>query len=120
MARSRKNDTFEMLWLVLVVLPALFGFWLGFQVMHSVLAAALCAGLGAGLGIAILVVWRFKQEDKLKRSGIREIDQMDGVQFEHYLGHLFKSQGFHTEVTRASGDYGADLVITKDNKRIVV
>ncbi|USB34270.1 restriction endonuclease [Paenibacillus sp. YPG26] len=45
---------------------------------------------------------------------------MDGVDFEKYLGHLFRSQGYKAEVTQASGDYGADLVLSKDGKRVVV
>jgi restriction system protein len=32
-------------------------------------------------------------------------------QFEHYLGYLFKSQGYAVKVTHAAGDYGADFEI---------
>jgi restriction system protein len=45
---------------------------------------------------------------------------MDGRQFEHYLGYLFKSQGYAVKVTRAAVDYGADLVLEKARKKIVV
>jgi restriction system protein len=45
---------------------------------------------------------------------------MDGRQFEHYLGHLFKAHGFTVQVTRAAGDYGADLLIVKNGKKIAV
>ncbi|SEL29734.1 restriction endonuclease [Paenibacillus sp. OK003] len=73
------------------------------------------------VGIIVLtVIIQQKHAERLKRSGIAEIDKMDGVQFEHYLGHLFRSQGFKAEVTKAAGDYRADLVISKDGKRIVV
>ncbi len=58
--------------------------------------------------------------EKLKKSGIADIDKMDGRQFELYLGHLFKSHGFDSQVTRSAGDYGADLVISKSGKKIVV
>lgn len=57
---------------------------------------------------------------RLRRSGIAEIDKMTGTQFEHYLGQLFKLQGYNATVTQAQGDYGADLVLNKDGKRIVV
>jgi restriction system protein len=119
-ARRKKDDTFELLWQVLVVFPMLFGGWLGFSGTHSILAAVVCAGTGAGLGIGILVVMKMSRIEKLKRSGILDIDKMDGIQFEHYLNHLFQAQGFHVEVTRASGDYGADLILQKDGKRVVV
>ncbi|WP_338587820.1 restriction endonuclease [Paenibacillus sp. Y5S-9] len=45
---------------------------------------------------------------------------MDGVQFEHYLGQLFRSQGYKAEVTKAAGDLVAELIMTKDGKRIVL
>ncbi|WP_260504043.1 restriction endonuclease [Paenibacillus illinoisensis] len=45
---------------------------------------------------------------------------MDGVQFEHYLGHLFRSYRYKAEVTKATGDFGADLIMSKEGKRIVV
>lgn len=41
---------------------------------------------------------------------------MNGTQFESYLEVLFKSLGYKTQVTRTSHDYGADLIIVKDNK----
>jgi restriction system protein len=83
--------------------------------------ASLVVGFLGVVGIIVLmVIIQQKRAERLKRSGIAEIDKMDGVQFEHYLGHLFRSQGFKAEVTKAAGDYGADLVISKDGKRIVV
>lgn len=61
-----------------------------------------------------------KRAERLKKSGIIQIDKMDGVQFEQYLGHLFRSHGYKAEVTQAAGDFGADLVLSKDGRRIVV
>lgn len=83
--------------------------------------ASLVVGLLGIIGVIVLMVYiQRKRAERLKRSGIAEIDKMDGVQFEHYLGHLFRSQGYKAEVTKAAGDFGADLVISKDGKRIVV
>lgn len=120
MATRKKDDTFELLWQGLVVLPALVGFWLGFKSTYSVATAGMLAGAGAGIGIGILIVRNLVLEEKLKRSGIHDIDKMDGRQFERYLGHLFKSQGYSVQLTRLSGDFGADLVLQKDGRRIVV
>ncbi|WAH37031.1 restriction endonuclease [Alicyclobacillus dauci] len=120
MARRRKNDTFEMLWQGLVVLPALGGFALGVNITHSFGVAAVGAGVGAGIGIGILASVKMAQAEKLKRSGINEVDKMSGRQFEKFLGHLFRSMGYTVKVTRESGDYGADLVIEKSGVRIVV
>lgn len=70
--------------------------------------------------LLILYIRRMLYEEKLRRSGIKEIDKMDGRQFEKYLGLLFKSYGYSVIVTKSSGDYGADLVISKNGKKIVV
>ena len=54
----------------------------------------------------------------MKRSGIYDVDKMEGRQFELYLGLLFKTLGYKTKVTRSAGDYGADLVIEKDEESV--
>lgn len=80
--------------------------------------------VGVILGLVIVTVIMFvighKRAERLKRSGIADIDKMEGIQFENYLCHLFRGQGYKAEVTKAAGDYGADLIIQKDVKRIVV
>jgi restriction system protein len=63
----------------------------------------------------LLYVWR-----RLARSGIREIDRMDGRTFENYLDVLFTGLGFRVERTRYVGDYGADLVVSRDGVRTAV
>lgn len=45
-----------------------------------------------------------------------EIDNLEGVQFEEYIGHLLKKIGFtNVKVTKYSGDFGADVIAEKDN-----
>lgn len=84
-------------------------------------AISLVIGMLGALGVILILFFiQRKRIERLKKSGIAEIDQMQGVQFEQYLGHLFRSQGYKAEVTKASGDFGADLVISKNGRRIVV
>lgn len=72
------------------------------------------------LVLLILTVIRLIQIKKLKRSGINKIDQMDGFLFEEYLSLLFKEHGYKTKRTKNTGDFGADLIISKNNEKIVV
>ncbi|MFS8602693.1 restriction endonuclease [Priestia megaterium] len=73
------------------------------------------------LGTAVFLIYKKVKTLKIiKHSNIKEIDEMNGTQFENYLGVLFKSLGYKTKVTPASRDYGADLIIIKDNKKIIV
>ncbi|WP_419955287.1 restriction endonuclease [Neobacillus niacini] len=70
--------------------------------------------------IVFAVYQNKKKKERLSKSGIKDIDSMDGIQFEYYLKELYLSRGFGVEVTNASGDYGADLLLTKAGKKIVV
>ena len=72
-----------------------------------------------GLALARCVAWACN-ERRLARSGINEIDRMDGFTFERRLAHLFDGLGYQVERTRARGDYGADLVVEKHGLRTVV
>ena len=58
-------------------------------------------------------------EDKV-RIGINDIDLMTGIEFEHFIGRLLENMGYSAEVTKASGDQGADLIIKKNNLKTVV
>ena len=59
-------------------------------------------------------------EEKLSLSNIDEIDKMQGYEFEIFLKTLFAKLGYTAEVTKKSGDFGADVLLYKDNLTIVV
>ncbi|RHW32755.1 restriction endonuclease [Lysinibacillus yapensis] len=60
----------------------------------------------------VFKVWlRTRGSARLRRAGIKEIDAMTGEEFEEFLGHLFKKRGYKVSYTKASGDYGADLIL---------
>ncbi|WP_245828963.1 restriction endonuclease [Salipaludibacillus agaradhaerens] len=59
-------------------------------------------------------------EQRLRKSGILEIDKMSGRKFEEYLQALLKARGYYVQFTPASGDYGADLILTTKGKKIIV
>lgn len=62
-----------------------------------------------------------RRQRRLTRSGIREVDAMDGPTFERYLATLFQRLGYRVEVVgSAGGDYGGDLVIRKNGTRTIV
>ncbi|OLS33433.1 restriction endonuclease [Bacillus sp. MRMR6] len=70
--------------------------------------------------IGLFVLRNKKEKARLRKSGITEIDSMDGIRFEYYLKELYLCRGYAVEVTSASGDYGADLLLKKDGKKVVV
>ncbi|NOT11982.1 MAG: restriction endonuclease [Methylococcaceae bacterium] len=51
---------------------------------------------------------------------IDELKKLCGTEFEDYLAKLFKTQGYLAEKTPITGDYGADLILHKDQQRIAI
>lgn len=45
---------------------------------------------------------------------------MSGHEFEHYLALVFRSQGYHVEVTKSSSDFGGVLLLRKRKEKAVV
>lgn len=70
--------------------------------------------------VILKAAFRIYEKQKLARSGIDEIDKMDGKTFEKYLEVLFNKLGYRVERTRYIGDYGADLITNKDGVKTVI
>lgn len=61
-----------------------------------------------------------KNQKNIAQSGMNDIDKMDGLQFEAYLKALLKELGYKSKVTNGSYDFGADLIMKRNNKKIVI
>lgn len=44
---------------------------------------------------------------------LEQVDSFDGFQFEQYVAGLLRQQGFTVELTKASGDFGVDIIAEK-------
>ena len=84
--------------------------WLG----DAALALDVCAGT-ALLGLPAAV-----RRERAARSGIVGVDAMSGREFEERLALLFESMGCEVVRTRATGDFGADLLLEREDGRVVV
>lgn len=62
----------------------------------------------------------FKKEKAIKDELQQLAAIQTGLEFEHYLFKLFNKLGYQAEITKASGDQGADLIICKDGVKTVV
>ena len=68
------------------------------------------------------------QRDSFKKSLLAgepsktmlDLDVLTGIEFEHFLVKIFEKMGYKCEVTKASGDFGADLLLNKVGVRTVV
>lgn len=100
------------------------GFKMGLDMMWSVLTAEpLLSGflvLFFGGSLLLKFVINTFRYQKLKQSGILNVDEMTGREFEEYLRVLFRERGYQVQLTPASGDYGADLILSAKDLKIVV
>lgn len=61
-----------------------------------------------------------KKEKKNRLYSFREIDHMDGLAFEHCIATILRQNKYtKITVTRASGDFGVDIIAEKEEKRWV-
>lgn len=65
-------------------------------------------------------ITRLLELNRLAKSGIDDIDKMDGKTFEKYLEALFLKLGYRVERTRYVGDYEADLVTAKNGVKTII
>ncbi|WP_424237136.1 restriction endonuclease [Bhargavaea ginsengi] len=82
-------------------------------------AAFIFFGGAIGLMLILFAIGLMKQR-KLNASGIRQVDEMNGKEFEQFLKLRYEARGYKVRVTPYQNDFGADLVMTRDGRRIVV
>lgn len=78
--------------------------------------------------LIILSPWIYKYVKKVIKTSsnykikelTKKIDSMDGYEFEHYLKELFHLKDYKVKSTPLSNDQGADLLLNKNNEKIVV
>jgi restriction system protein len=88
---------------------------------HNMLWAGLIADALMFAAWAGLPYWaEARREAKYIRSGLREIDTMTGDDFENYVAAQLRSAGYRVAMTRATGDFGVDLIARKGKERMAV
>lgn len=70
--------------------------------------------------LCIWIYWNYQKRRRYLESGIEDIDHMTGEQFEKCLMLHFNQLGYKSEPTAKSHDYGADLILKKNNEKIII
>ncbi len=60
------------------------------------------------------------QKQETVRFDINDIDLMTGAQFEWFISYLFSKLGYSTEMTKASGDQGVDVIARKGKAVVAI
>ncbi|XMB65932.1 ankyrin repeat domain-containing protein [Mycoplasmatota bacterium zrk1] len=58
--------------------------------------------------------------DRFKELDVEELDSLSGIDFEKYLQTIFTSMEYSVDLLPPTNDYGADLILYKNDKKIVV
>ena len=90
-------------------------------ILAGILAAPLLAFLlYRGAGALRAELSQRRRDREYVRSGLAEIDEMAGVEFEDYVAARLRTSGWTVASTAASGDYGVDLVAQRDGDRVAI
>ena len=72
----------------------------------------------------IILIYKFCFKLKVKHFfcevTIEKIDTLSGRDFEELVELIFKFSGYKTKLTKASSDYGADVIATKNGVTVAV
>lgn len=117
MTRRRRQQDIGLGEVIPVIILLIFG--LGFSIYQSqeslILITSVLLGVVVLIGLGIFLFDRARKE-RLRRSGIAQIDLMNGAEFEQYLQVLLSDRGFKN-VRKPAPDLGADLIAVKDGVR---
>lgn len=69
---------------------------------------------------AVALAYSVGKWRRLGRAGMNEIDRMTGSEFEECLELMFNRLGYQVHRTPYTGDWGADLVLTRDGIKTAV
>ena len=73
------------------------------------------------IALVIRIGPKLYQKYRFGKAGMSEVDKMDGGTFENFLSSLFLKMGYSIKhVGSPTGDYGADLIIKKNEQSIAV
>lgn len=62
----------------------------------------------------VYIVWlKHQRTVNLRLAGMDDIDAMEGAEFEHRMLLHFRKLGWKAKGTKGSGDFGADLILTR-------
>lgn len=106
--------------------------WYFTQRATGSVVAGCSAGLGGLILTVIVLLWLSVQRDRYRaarqrrrdlrhlRSDLSAIDEMSGVEFEEFVAAQLRTRGWCVAHTASTGDYGVDLIATKDGIRTAV
>jgi hypothetical protein len=78
------------------------------------------------LQIDATVATAFEEEAKknwqrfYRLRSLSSVDELDGLEFEKAVALIYRGRGFKVEITKASGDFGVDILATKGQDTLAI
>jgi restriction system protein len=123
--RSKKTTPLQEIGFIVVLIVGVLA--VGFQQYAAsydlglIIGIFLLAGLLLGGGFYLFLLRKQQTKQKALRAlQIAHIDTMKGEEFEEYVAELLRFQGYKTLMTPRSGDYGVDIVASKDGVKTAI
>ena len=85
------------------------------SITNKTLSTILFSSIFIGIWILKIFIKRLRYSWILKFS-LKKVDNMTGIEFEEFLKLHFERLGCNVKMTKTSGDYGADLIVTYKGK----
>lgn len=128
MGRRRSLHSQIVGWFGIVVL-GLAGWVLAgvFKAVDAIGLPGIVALLVVTAGVWGFIAWERKRSAQVAEEARRQalgnmtleqVDLLSGSEFEEWVAERLRGEGFKVEVTRASGDFGVDLIASVDDVRI--
>ena len=94
----------------------------GYTYLNTSSPATAAVVFVGGLTLILLALFAISllKARKLSASGILQVDQMTGSQFEDFLRLRYQARGYRVRQTPYRNDFGADLILERGGQRIVV
>jgi len=68
-------------------------------------------------GVYRLIKFLVQRKNKIC---LTNIEDMSPYEFEHYIANLFQKMGYQTRTTKASRDFGVDVIAKKENETVAI
>jgi len=114
----KKSEKKGLAWLLLIIIIlGNLDIFIGIVVIAIIIVSIIFL-----INLSIKTYQKEKYESMVLKSGISEVDEMSGLEFEYYLSLLLGELEFKVvKITPASGDYGADLIVKdQDGTKIAI
>ena len=124
MRRRKKDSGSAVLVFLVIILGVIAKILTDKPLLHELIRIAVIVLLSV-LSIWVTIkVYRWKQrsivQKKLIAAGSAHPMQLSPTEYEEFCAALLRNQGWKTQVTSQSGDYGADVIATKGRVTMVV